>query len=80
MIQNEAGMTQEHSRICLKVMLVLKQPSKVNVWTSKLIFECFRARFWISILHNSSMKVQLLDLKPVSCGRWDENSDWKWHL
>ena len=39
MIESQAGMAREYSRISLKVILVLKQPSKVNFWTSKLIFE-----------------------------------------
>ena len=42
-------MTREYSGIFLKVILVLKQPSKVNFWTSKLIFECFKSIFWTSM-------------------------------
>ena len=29
-VQNQAGMTQEYSRIFLKVILVLKHPSEVH--------------------------------------------------
>ena len=39
-------MTREYSRIFSKVILVLKTHPKVNFWTSKLIFECFKSIFW----------------------------------
>ena len=42
-------MTLGNSRISLNVILVSKQPSKVNCWTSKLIFECFKVIFWTSM-------------------------------
>ena len=39
-------MLLEYFRIFLKVILASKQPSKVNFWISKLIFECFKSIFW----------------------------------
>ena len=39
-------MTREHSRICLKDILVLENLSKVHFWISKLIFEGFKSIFW----------------------------------
>ena len=55
-------MTREYSRILFKVILVFKNLSKVNFWTSKLIFGCFKSIFWTSMPpmhHNYSI---LLDL------------------
>ena len=34
-------MAWEYSRILFEISLVLKQPSKVNFWTAKLIFQFF---------------------------------------
>ena len=42
-------MTREYSRISLKVVLASKQPSKINFWISKLIFQCFKSIFWTSM-------------------------------
>ena len=46
LIENQAGMIREYSRICLKVMWVLKQPSEVNFSTSELTVEFFQFIFW----------------------------------
>ena len=42
-------MTRESSRISFKVILVLKQHSKVRFWPSKLIFELSSSIFWTSM-------------------------------
>ena len=46
MIENEAGMTWDCSRIFLQDISVLKQPRKLQIWTSKLIFECSKSNNW----------------------------------
>ena len=57
--QNRPRMAQEYSRICLNVILVLKQPSKVKFWTSKLGFECFDVPKMSVCVHNNNWVSQI---------------------
>ena len=49
LIENQAGMTREYSRIFLKVILSLERPLKVYFWISKLDFS-LKFYFWRSEL------------------------------
>ena len=55
-------MTRDYCRIFLKVILVSKQSSKVNFWTSKLIFEGFKSIFETSMPPMHENYSILLDL------------------
>ena len=77
LIHNQTGMTQEHSRICLEVILVTKQPSKVNFGTHNWIFN-----FWEDSICEFSSKTHLkgfwatnLNILPVEYVRMDHTDD-----
>ena len=67
-IDKNHRMTRECSRMFLTVSLVLKQPSKDNFWTSKLIFELSYSIFWTSIPSNSCPTAQNWTSMSISGG------------
>ena len=59
MIEKQAGMTLEYSRTCLKVILVLKQPSEVFFGLQNSFFNFSTAYFGPQLLTLPSQSLKL---------------------
>ena len=61
-IETQAGMTRDRSRILLEIILVLETASNVNFWISKLMFQTFQVHILDLNVHNLLSHSLLLNL------------------